>query len=108
MVEEAVKKETKKKFGAVKGQKRKKYPPLDTQQIKEIIDLLQDKTNSQNILKKYNISPSLLNRIKTELRKERRVKGDYDGLPKNYYVVRSIGDRVNNILYDRGYVKVEK
>jgi len=106
MAEETKKPDTQKK-SPLKGKKKKVYPELKTEQLKEIIDLLQEKKKPEDIQKKYNISSSLLTRIKSELRKQRRPVKDFDGLPKNYFVVRSIGDRVDNILFDRGYVKLD-
>ena len=98
-------KKTKKKFGAVKGEKRKKYPVMTKEEVLDCVQSLMEGENV-DIQKRYKTSVSTANKIRSELKKPRKPKGENDKLPECYFLPRTISQKVDCVLFDLGYVKI--
>ena len=87
------------------GTNRKQYSKLSSDKLQDIINRLQN--NEKVTAKQYNQSQQTINKIRQELRKPRKEVEQGDPLPENYFLPKSIQHRVDNLLYDLGYTKIE-
>lgn len=100
--EEATKKSNTHSKKRVKKKRRK--VKLSNEQLKEIIERIRMGERGETIKSKFKLGDKNLYRIKKELNMPRKLKGESIRLPDNYFNPKNIRDRVNNILFDMGYI----
>lgn len=90
-----------------KGKNKKTPVQLSNDELTEIIYKIREGKSNKQLTKENKINPGMINKIKVELSVPRREKKEGDTLPSFYFSPRNISQRVDNILYDMGYVKVD-
>ena len=94
-----------------KGKPKKKYNKPTKQDIEKIIDDSQSiNINKDYIVKTFNYSPGMGNRIINYISNTQWKKMDENDekiLPKGYYIPKNVYQIIDSVLFDKGMTKVE-
>ena len=108
MTEKTEEKTTKGKGPTPKGTKRKSYPVLSKKQIEEIIDKKMEGKFNVSKSKSYNQGLATENKINKLLSQRYLPVKENTPTPKNYFLPKSVSDKVKAVMYDKGYVLQEE